>query len=262
MLLYRLPLALLAALALSGCATSTPGIPATPIAQVPTPAPAPTHATRQRLRLLPRQRPRQHGPRASHRPGPSDRDGAANRGSRATAAPTAAPAPTPSQVATLRPTPTGSELLFLRGGDLVAFEVASGGLRTLAEDVRDFAASRDGATIALLRGTGLQSEVWTVGRDGSGLAQVTNNDRAEASLAWAPDRAALAFGSSSSEAAYAREWLAWANWCVASEIHVLTLAGQVEAKLADGCDPAFSPDGRRIAYAAPPSAPGGRRAAS
>ncbi len=51
----------------------------------------------------------------------------------------------------------GSELLFLRGGDLVAFEMASGGLRTLAEDVRDFDASCDGATIALLRGAGLQS---------------------------------------------------------------------------------------------------------
>jgi hypothetical protein len=36
---------------------------------------------------------------------------------------------------------------------------------------------------------------------------------------------------------------------------VLTLADQAETKLADGCDPAFSPDGRRIAYAAPPSAP-------
>ena len=32
--------------------------------------------------------------------------------------------------------------------------------------------------------------------------------------------------ASSSEAAYAREWMAWAAWCVAGEIHVLTLADQ------------------------------------
>ncbi|MFL5800349.1 MAG: TolB family protein [Roseiflexaceae bacterium] len=240
MSLHRLTLALLVAFALIGCAPPAPGVPttATPIAELPTAAPTqPPPAT-----AVPTQPPPTTAP-ATPTPAP------------ATAVPTAVPAQTPVDTATLRPTPASSELLFLRGGDLMAFEVATGKLRPLAPGVRDFAAGRDGATIALLRGAGVQSEVWTVRRDGSALTQVTHNSRAEASLAWAPDGAALAFSSSSSATPYAREWLAWSAWCVASEVHVLTLADQTETKLADGCDPAISPDGRRIAYAAPPTAP-------
>jgi Tol biopolymer transport system component len=60
------------------------------------------------------------------------------------------------------------------------------------------------------------------------------------------------YGSSTSEQPYVREWQGWSQWCAASEVHVLTLADQAEVALAAGCDPAVSPDGRRIAYASPP----------
>jgi hypothetical protein len=252
--LCRLTLALLAACALVGCTSPTPDVPgtATPIVVVPTVAPtqappatvaatSPPAAT-----AVPTPAPIPTAAPPTQAPVPTD------------APPTQAPAtaaPTQPAATTLQPVPASSELLFLRGGDLMAFELATGQQRTLAPGVRDFATSRDGTTIALLRGAGLQSEVWTIGRDGSALTQMTRNERAEAILSWAPDGAALAFGSSSSDTPYTREWVAWSGWCVASEVHVLTLADQAETKLADGCDPAISPDGRRIAYAARPTTP-------
>ena len=51
------------------------------------------------------------------------------------------------------------------------------------------------------------------------------------------------------------EWQGWSRWCAASEIHLLNLAGATETSLAAGCDPAISPDGKRIGYAAPPATP-------
>jgi dipeptidyl aminopeptidase/acylaminoacyl peptidase len=183
-----------------------------------------------------------------------------------TDAPTAAPtAPEPTAAptepaATEAPTPTapqpstrGSEILFLRGGELHALDTASGTLRSIAPDVREFAASADGARIALVRGDGAKAELWSVRRDGSELTQLTSNDRAEATPSWAPDGAALAYGSSTSSTPYAREWQSWSAWCVNSEVRVLDLSAKAEETLAPGCDPALSPDGRRIAYAAPPS---------
>jgi WD40-like Beta Propeller Repeat len=253
MYLRRTTFILLAVLVLTGCAQPPPGIPATasPIAEVPTQPPPTTAPTSPPPPTAAPTQPPPPTAEPTQPPPPTDLP-ATPTPAPATAAPT--PAPTPA-TATLRPVPAGSELLFLRGGNLVALALTTGALRDIAGGVQDFAASPDGATIALLRGTGVQSEIWIVQRDGSALAQVTHNSRAEASLTWAPDGAALAFGSSSSDTPYAREWLAWSAWCVGSEVHVLTLADQTETKLADGCDPALSPDGRRIAYAAPPTAP-------
>src|SRR6185436_1385070 len=127
--------------------------------------------------------------------------------------------------------------------------------RMLAEGVRDFAVSPDGSTIALVRGEGARSELWSVGRDGSGLARLTHNDRAEATPAWAPDGAALVFASADSDEPYVPEWQGWSRWCAASEIHLRDLADATETSLAAGCDPAVSPDGKRIGYAAPPAKP-------
>jgi dipeptidyl aminopeptidase/acylaminoacyl peptidase len=142
--------------------------------------------------------------------------------------------------------------LFLRGGDLLALDTTTGAVRPIAAGVRDFAAGPSGTTIALVRGEGAQAELWVVRRDGGGLAQLTNNDRAEATPSWSPDGTALVFGSSGSGKPYVREWTSWSEWCAASEIRVLALADTSETILAPGCDPAISPDGRRIAYAARP----------
>jgi hypothetical protein len=177
--------------------------------------------------------------------------------------PTAAPAPAPTAAApTSTPQPPapqpaarfGEEILFQRERGLWAYDLKTGGERRIAEGVEDFSAGPGGAQIALLRGAGRSAEIWVVGRDGAGLRQVTKNDRAEASLAWAPDGTALIYASSAGDGPLPEDWQAWARWCAASEIRTIELASGAEAALAAGCEPSLSPDGRRIAYSAPPQA--------
>jgi Tol biopolymer transport system component len=47
--------------------------------------------------------------------------------------------------------------------------------------------------------------------------------------------------------------MAWSAWCVNSEVRLLSLNDVNEASFGPGCDPSFSPDGKRIAYATPPN---------
>jgi hypothetical protein len=147
----------------------------------------------------------------------------------------------------------GEELLFLRAQALWAHDLRTRAERQIADDVSDFTVATGAAQIAIIRGSGRTSEIWLVGRDGSGLHQVTRNDRAEATLAWAPDGQTLIYGSSISPELYAKEWIAWSHWCATAEIRSLDLRSASETVLASGCDPAISPDGKRIAYVAPPT---------
>jgi dipeptidyl aminopeptidase/acylaminoacyl peptidase len=144
-------------------------------------------------------------------------------------------------------------VLFLRKGALIAFDTGTRKERQLADAVSDFAAAPNGVLIALIRGANRQAEIWTVRRDGSALTQLTTNDRAEARLNWSPDSSALVYGSSSTEAAYQPEWMAWSAWCANSEVHVFSLSDATETAFGAGCDASFSPDGKRIAYATPPN---------
>lgn len=172
------------------------------------------------------------------------------------AAPTATVAPSPVPLA---PTVAavgqfGEEIVFLRAGAVWAHDIRTRAERQIAEGVTDFVPGPDGDLIALTRGSGRKTELWLVGRDGSGLRQLTRNDRAEATLAWSPDGRALVYGSSVAQELYADEWVAWTQWCAAAEIRTLDLASGNETALVPGCDPAMSPDGKRIAYVAPPTA--------
>lgn len=214
---HRLSIVVLAALVLAGC-SQPPTSGQTPTSTISTPTVAPTQP----------------------------------------ATPTSAPAPTATPTQPPAPTATtqpafGGELLFLRKGALIAFDIGTRKEHQVADGVRDFTPGPDGRTIALVRGAGRATELWLVRRDGGGLVQLTGNDRAEERPAWSPDGLALLFGSSTSEAPYQPEWLAWSAWCAGSEIHLLSVADHVETSLGAGCDPAFSPDGKRIAFATPPS---------
>jgi Tol biopolymer transport system component len=146
-------------------------------------------------------------------------------------------------------------LLFLRAGDLWAFAIATGKERKLAPGVRDFAASADGALVALIREQERAIDLWSVRRDGSDLKRLTSDGNAliEATPSWSPSATELVFAASSADDAAPGVYPDWSLWCAASSIRVFDLQTGAVRSLGPGCDPAFSPDGRRIAYAAPPT---------
>jgi dipeptidyl aminopeptidase/acylaminoacyl peptidase len=181
--------------------------------------------------------------------------------------PTQPPAPTalpPTQpAATVLPVASfGSEILFLRKSALIAFDIATRKERQLADRVIDFAAAPDGAMIALVRDLGKGDpntsgiDLWIVQRDGGRLTQLTKDGvkLIEATPAWSPDGAALAYAASQTNDPYTRTWEQWSAWCRPSEVHIFDLSSSSDQSFGPGCDPAFSPDGKRIAYATPPNA--------
>jgi WD40 repeat protein len=142
----------------------------------------------------------------------------------------------------------------LRRGALMAFDVSARKERKIADGVREFSATPDGALLALVRGQGRKAELWSIRRDGSALTQLTRNDRAESAPSWAADASALVFASAATDQPPAPDWPSWTQWCAASQVHLLNIADQSETSFGPGCAPAFSPDGRRIAYAKAPTA--------
>jgi hypothetical protein len=142
------------------------------------------------------------------------------------------------------PVVVGEQILFLRGGDLVAFTLGDGQTNTVATQVTDFAATPDGRRLALVRGAG---EIWTLRRDTGELRQLTDNERVEGSPSWAPDGSALVYSAARSVRPAAPDWPSWSSW--------LDAAGNPaggERTLGAGCEPSFGPDGRRIVYSAAP----------
>jgi dipeptidyl aminopeptidase/acylaminoacyl peptidase len=166
----------------------------------------------------------------------------------ATSTPTAAPTTAPSAGAAI-----GSEILFLRGGMLMAYDIDGGQERPIAADVHEFAATPDGRTLALVRGAETQPRnIWLIERDGTNLRQITNDDRSEGSLAWAPDGQTLAYASATTSLPPQVEQNDWMQWCASSDVRLMDTTSQNVTSLGSGCSPAISHDGRRVAFATPP----------
>ena len=184
---------------------------------------------------------------------PADETAPVQQSTAATPDTTEATAPTATSLTASQTSQFGEEILFLRESSLWAFDTGAGQERQLADNVRSFAAAPDGARIALIREIDGQFDVWVIQRDGNALTQLTNNERREATLSWATDGNALVFASAETDEPYARTWPQWPQWCATSDVRVFNLTDNTETTIADGCDPAISPDGRRIVFAAPPT---------
>ena len=164
-----------------------------------------------------------------------------------TATPTTAPAPTAV------PSGSGAEILYLSGGRLQALNPRSKALRTLADGVRAFAATPDGQRLALVRGLNSATELWLINRDGSGLTQLTRNDRAESEPNWAPDGQSLVYSAAATAPPFPPDYQSWSLWCATAEVRLYAMGNQSEVTLGAGCQPAYGPDGRRILFASPPT---------
>lgn len=168
---------------------------------------------------------------------------------------TPATLPTP-ETAPPQPVPDaegiGSEILFLRQHNLIAYNLDTTSERVIARDVREFTATPDGRLLALTRTTGPITQAWLVARNGDELQQVTTHDRNVGHLSWAPDGQSLVYATSTVNTQRPTDWISWVAWCSNSDIRLLDIASGTETILEPGCDPSFAPDAQRIAFATPP----------
>jgi dipeptidyl aminopeptidase/acylaminoacyl peptidase len=139
----------------------------------------------------------------------------------------------------------------------MASDVATGRERQIAEGVSEFAASPGGAMLAVVQGSGRTGDIWLVRRDGSEPArQITSNTRAEGGLSWNNDGTQLTYSATEANLQRPLTRSDWAAWCGTSEVRLLNIDTAEETTFEPGCNPAFSPDGRRIAFATPPEQTG------
>jgi Tol biopolymer transport system component len=108
----------------------------------------------------------------------------------------------------------------------------------------DPAPSPDGARVAFVsRRAGEESDIWVVGRDGTGLTRLTNDPARDDEPAWSPDGRRILFRSFRA-GALGDVWVMDADGG-----NPVNLTPDAPSLPIGERDPAWSPDGARIAYA-------------
>jgi Tol biopolymer transport system component len=163
----------------------------------------------------------------------------------------ASPSPSPSPAAGVSPVP----LILGRPGSIV---VENGGRLIVVDpehpdpsrilvgstDNREARWSPDMQSVLLVGGSGPGAELRLVPAAGGSLRRLTSNGRPERGAAWSPRGDRIAYSLPGGLGPDGRD-----DPAAPAELWLLDVATGTDRKLADGFDPAWSPDGRWIAYA-------------
>ena len=227
----------------------SPPSPARPAVVSPSPAPIGPIATRVAI-LIPGASP---SPSPSARPvsspGPSTKPaGSPSPGARlpGAASPSPGALPAPSPPASPTPGPLAGALVYARAGSIVVQGAAGGEPRTLVQgtDLSSPRWSPNGQSVLFTGGVGQAAELYVVPAAGGSPRRLTNNARPEHGATWSPrgDRVAFSLPRSLGPGGASVP-------AEPEEVWVVGVGAGSERKLTDGFDPAWAPDGSRLAYA-------------
>ncbi|MCL4459373.1 MAG: hypothetical protein M1136_04690 [Chloroflexi bacterium] len=164
-----------------------------------------------------------------------------------TRTPILVPFPTPTAVLLTTPRPaSGGELAFVRDGDIWVSASDGTQARRLTFDGGCSSPqwSPDGRYIVFVRGSGANSEIYLIGADGRDEKRLTHNNVVDSQPVWSPRGSWIAYTRRADNTGDGK-----IDERDAAEIWLTATDGGGQRKIADGLDPAWSPEGLRLAFA-------------
>ena len=140
--------------------------------------------------------------------------------------------------------PDGTKIVFSRAGALEVYEASTGGLQTIQSDpAQQPAWSPDGSMLAFTRFDEGSRGIWRMNADGTGVVRLTDGEHQDP--AWSPDGGSIAFTK--------RRHFSEAGFFLADSVYAMNPDGTGQVRMdhevycCSQADPAWSPDGQKIA---------------